>query len=280
MTECAFKEKFVAFIDVMGFKSMIQATERGQGRSVEEIKEILRDLARPQSKERFVRVGPKICPRSQLIDKSLSFEVTQISDCVIISAEVSPAGVINLVEHCWHVVMALLMKGVLVRGYITRGSIIHGGNLILGSGYQAAYERETGVAAFRKEADEKGTPFVELDSLITDYINGDSDECVREMFSRMVKSDGDVTALYPFDRIDNAFTNPFDAAEERKFNSDRRSKVTKLIELINGNIDPKNESALRKTRHYVSALQEQLNACDRKDEIIDALSKSFGLPAS
>jgi hypothetical protein len=114
---------------------------------------------------------------------------------------VSPAGVINLVNHCWGAAIMLLTKGVMVRGYITRGRIYHEGSEFYGTGYHEAYQREAGVTAFKQEADEKGTPFVEVDPEVCAYVRDQTDECVREMFGRFTKHDGEVTALFPFKRL-------------------------------------------------------------------------------
>jgi hypothetical protein len=275
----SFEDKFIAFIDVMGFKSMIEQAERGKGRSLVEIKEILRELARHKSKEFFEKHGPQICPCSPRVDNHLSFQITQVSDCAIISSEVSPAGVINLVNHCWGAAIMLLTKGVMVRGYITRGSVVHDDTTLLGSGYQNAYAQEAGVTAFKKEASEKGTPFVEIDRAVVEYIENQEDACVKEMFSRMVASDGEViTALYPFKRLGHSFAigglgvPPFNPEKEKRSNDIVRQNIRKLIEGVNQYVAIDNEAALGKTRHYVAALEEQLRACDQTDEMIDWLS--------
>src|ERR1700742_680913 len=101
MGEPQFKDKFVGFVDVLGFKSMIEAAEQGKGRSLEEIQALLDELGRTRSKEFFAQYGPQICPRSTCVRKDLDFEITQVSDSAIVSSEVSPAGVINIVNLCW-----------------------------------------------------------------------------------------------------------------------------------------------------------------------------------
>lgn len=277
-----FQQKFVAFIDVMGFKSMVEAAERGEGRTVSEVREILDELAGAKNVDFIRKSGPKICPCSPRIRQDLAFEVTQISDCAVVSAEISPAGLINLVSHCWGAVIMLLTKGVMVRGYVTRGMIIHDGNFLMGTGYQTAYQREAGITAFKIEADEKGTPFVEIDPTVLDYVSEQEDSCVKEMFSRMVESDGEVSVLYPFKRLGHSFAiggfgmPHFDAEKEKRQNDIVRQNIRKLIERVGANVDSANDAALRKTRHYVAALEKQLVACDRTDEAIDALSRPIG----
>jgi hypothetical protein len=75
------------------------------------------------------------------------------------------------------------------RGYITRGSIFHTDSDFLGTGYLKAYEYESErkVTAFKRTADEKGTPFVEVDRVVCEYIQQGDDLCVKNMFSRFVK---------------------------------------------------------------------------------------------
>jgi len=41
-----FKETFIAFIDIFGFKSMIEAAERGEGQSLPEIFQLQAELGR------------------------------------------------------------------------------------------------------------------------------------------------------------------------------------------------------------------------------------------
>ncbi len=282
IVEAGFEEKFVAFIDLMGFKGMVEAAERGERRTVPEIFELMDILGNEKGRAAIHKDGPKICPMSPRVREDLAFEVTQVSDCAIVSAEISPAGVIALVNHCWSAVIMLLTKGVLVRGYITRGSLIHRHGRLLGSGYQDAYARETGIVAFRKEADEKGTPFVEVDPAITSYVAEQSDGCVKEMFSRMVESDGSVTALYPFKRLAHSFSiggigrPAFDPDKEKRSNDNLRKRIMTLIDKVTAGVEPSNTAALGKTRHYIAALVKQIEVCDQTDVMIDRLSQPIG----
>src|SRR5690349_257687 len=115
-----FKEKFVGFIDVLGFKELVREAEAGTGISLDELLTLIQCLGSPKDRERFVNHGPRICPQSQYKSKDLDFRITQISDCAIVSTEISPAGAINLISHCWDSVIELMPKGILCRGFITR----------------------------------------------------------------------------------------------------------------------------------------------------------------
>jgi hypothetical protein len=187
------------------------------------------------------------------VQRDLDFRVTQISDCVIVSAEVSPAGVINLLQHCSRSVNRLLYRGVLCRGFITRGSVYHTDSQIIGSGYQNAYRSEHDVAAFAVSPEDRGTPFVEVDPIACEYVQTHGDNCVRQMFSRMVRTEGGVTALFPFQRIARSFVidKNFDAKKELAENQKMRERIKSLKERVLAMADKSNESAMRKVGHYL-----------------------------
>lgn len=272
-----FKEKFVGFVDILGFKNMIEAAESGTGRTLDEIKALTLDLGTPAERDNYRTYGPSICPHSARIEKSVDFEMTQISDCVIVSAEVSPAGVVNLVGHCWLAAIKLLTKGVMVRGYITRGKIFHKGEEFFGTGYHQAIEGEKGVSAFKREVAEKGTPFIEVDKLVTDYVKDHTDKCVQDMFGRKTKSDGNVTAIFPFQvlghsfMIGGPFAPKFDPAKERKGNDNMRQGLIRMKADVEKYVDQRNPRAVQKAEHYIAALDAQLAICDRTDQMIDRL---------
>lgn len=273
-----FKDKFVAFVDILGFKQMVEAAENGEGRGLAELRELQADLGHAHGAASIRKHGPRICPASPRIAQDLDFQATQISDCVVVSAEVSPAGAIALVNHCWGAAITLLTKGVLVRGYITRGRIFHDGYDVIGTGYQSAYDRERGVTAFRRNADERGTPFVEVDRAVCEYVDQQGDACVREMFGRSVKHDGEVTALFPFKRLNHSFSiggygRPhFDPEREKQSNDTVRKNLHLLKDRLLRYVQPDDEQAMVKVRHYLHALDGQLKQCDRTDELIDKLA--------
>lgn len=277
----AFKEKFVAFVDILGFKAMIEAAERGEGRPLAEIDVLLAELENAKSKSFFESHGPQICPHSSYLQKTLDFEITQVSDCAIVSAEISPAGVVNLVHHCWAIALNLLAKGVMVRGYITRGMIHHEGSKFRGTGYHTAFAREGNVQAFKHEADEKGTPFIEIDASVCKYVAEETDPCVKKMFGRCVKSDGECVAIFPFQSLSHSFIigdymgHKFDPEKERRSNNNLRKWLRDFLTELEKYVDQDNESAQRKVDHYRRALNEQLKICDTTDEFLDSLSAPF-----
>jgi hypothetical protein len=282
MDNIEFKDKFIGFVDILGFKKMVQATAAGTGMPLPELLETLTKFGAPDVRKHFEEYRPTICPGSISIQRDLDFLVTQISDCLIVSSEVSPAGVINLVNHCWGAVIKLLTKGIMCRGYITRGLVYHtDAPQIIGPGYQNAYSHEKEVAAFKREADERGTPFVEVDQAVCNYVMDYGDSCVKEMFSRYVKNDGVVIALFPFKRLAHSFViggflgNKFDPEKEKHSNKNMRLWIENFKERVMSLVDQSNPNAVSKAEHYIAALDAQLEVCERTDEMIDMLNSPY-----
>ncbi len=280
MNDIEFKDKFIAFVDILGFKKMVEASEAGIGMPLPELLEILKMLDAPDGRKDFEKYGLTICPESAYIQRDLDFRVTQISDCVIVSSEVTPAGVINLVYYCWRVVINLLTKGIMCRGYITRGSIYHTDVQFIGSGYQKAYSKEREVDAFKREADERGTPFVEVDQSVCNYVRESGGACAKDMFSRFVKDDGGVMALFPFKRLSHSFggffgSSKIDAEEEKRSNNNVRLWIENFKKQVSALVDHSNPNAVSKADHYIAALNAQLEVCKGTDEIIDKLNSPF-----
>jgi hypothetical protein len=275
-----FEDKFIAFIDVLGFKGMVASSEAGTGMPLAGLLELLKKLGDGSERARFDKYGPTCCPMAPRVDKNMNFRVTQISDCAIVSSEVSPAGAINLVSHCWGSVIELMAQGIMCRGYIKRGRIYHTDSQVIGTGYQEAYAAESKVSAFKHEADDRGTPYVEVDSEVSAYIESQPDACVKEMFKRMVKRDEETVVLFPFQRLQHSFIvagfgRTFEPERELKSNDNLRNNIRRYKAKIEALVDPKNASAQAKAKHYLRALDEQLLACDKTDEAIHMLSKPF-----
>lgn len=278
----AFSDKFIAYVDVLGFKGLVSDSERGAGLPLSELLKLLECLGTGSERAKFAEYGPTCCPGSLRRDKHLDFRALQISDCVIVTTEISPAGVINLVSHCWGAVITLLTHGIMCRGYIKRGSVYHTDRQVIGSGYQDAYEAEGSVSAFKREADDRGTPYVEVDSAVTAYIADQGDKCVSEMFSRMIKRDGDAVVLFPFKRLTHEFmiTSAFDASKEREVNQNLRVLIGNIKARVWSFVNQSDPRAVAKAKHYIAALDEQLAVCDNTDEVIETLLGPFPAPCN
>jgi hypothetical protein len=269
-----YKEKVVAFVDVLGFKTLVESSENGTGKTLSELMGLVKHLGSSEDVNRIRTRGPSLCPLSPFVQRDLDFQLTQITDCVVVSAEVSPVGALSVIDHCWGAVITLLLKGLMCRGYITQGKVHHTESQLIGPGYQKAYAKESEVSAFRRAADERGTPFVEIDPILCKYIDETNDGCVKEMFSRMVKTNEDTTVLYPFKRIGHSFIlmGPgieFNPEREKKAVQNVREGIHMMKEKLMLHVDRSNTRAIQKVEHYIHALDLQLEACDRTDYLIE-----------
>ena len=90
MSEIEFKEKFIGFVDILGFKQLVEKAERGIGITLQELLELVKELGTPEDRREVEKYGPTICPGSKYLQRDLDFRLTQISDCVI--GNRSPGG--------------------------------------------------------------------------------------------------------------------------------------------------------------------------------------------
>jgi hypothetical protein len=259
---------------------MVADSESGTGLPLSQILGLLKNFGSPDERQKYESHGPFLCPCSPRIANNIDFRLSQISDCAVISTEVSPAGAINLISFCWGIAMRFLQRGILCRGHITRGHIYHSADQFIGTGYQNAYAAESNVSLFQRGPDDKGTPFIEVDNDFCQYIKDSSDACVKEMFGRLTRSDGEGVAIFPFQRLQHSFliaglNIKFDPNKEREANGNVRKWIKTMKENVLSFADARNPKAMRKIEHYIEALDAQLAACDETDKFIDKLCQPF-----
>lgn len=276
----SYTKKFIAFVDILGFKGMVEASETSE-EALNSLIKITGMLGTGKEREQYAQYGPLTCPNAPRIDKDLDFRVTQISDCVIISAESSPAGLINLVTNCWQISIRLLQSGILCRGFITEGSVYHTDTQVIGPAYQAAYASESTVTAFKRLTDEKGTPFIEIDDKICQYVSAHTDQCVKTMFERLTSFDGSKYAIFPFKRLDHEFGfggifGQFDPKTHLDSVQTIRGWIRDMKEKILENCKGGGPSATAKAQHYLDALDRQLIALGKTEEMICFLQQPVG----
>lgn len=263
--ELHFRDKFIAFVDILGFKSKVEAAERGDGLTLSQLLELCSELSQISHSKNISEYGPIICPKSRCESRQLDYTVTQVSDCAVISTEVSPAGIVNLLQHISACVFGLMTKGIMVRGYISRGNVFHCGNQILGTAYQTSLEKERQVVAFRLASDQCSTPFVEVDPRVVTYIKTETDSCVREMFRRMVKVDENgIAVVFPFDKLVNLVGGNFgDTREFQRSLRIVREWIQTFKERLESEAPHSSTEANQKVKYYRKFLDEQLKECNK-----------------
>ena len=277
----ALTEKFIGFVDIMGFKSLMAGADTGNGMSHSELFNLLKLLGSDADRAERIKYGSKICPHAPFLQRDVDFHITQQFDCAVVSAELSPAGAINVLSHCWGACFALLSKGLMCRGYIKRGLAYHTEKVVFGPGHVDVVEKEKQVSFFKSDSDRSGTPFIEVDKDVVDYIATQPDACVKEMAGRMMRTESGLTAIFPVKRLNHSFMiggfgmPKFNPEKEKTSLNNVRGWIRQMKLDVQKYIDLNNESAVTKGGHYIGMLDQQLLACDETERAIDALSRPF-----
>ena len=158
-----YENKIVAFVDILGFKQLIETTKT----LPERLKKIIDQI---QYLKAWDSTGPNkwtsqsLFSQDDLVINAPSSEqdkyniqdivtCTSISDCIIVSVPFDDGTfhqhLSALVSELSFIGSKLLLSGVAIRGAITVGKIIHAkSNLLLGPAYVEAYQLEENVAVY------------------------------------------------------------------------------------------------------------------------------------
>ncbi|MYG14708.1 MAG: hypothetical protein F4171_18225 [Gammaproteobacteria bacterium] len=260
----SFKDKLIAFIDILGYKSKVEAAERGSKADLASLLEQCSKLRQPSHVEAISLHGPMICPDSKHVSRTLDYEVSQVSDSALVSVEVSPAGVANLLYHVSAAVGSLLRRGSMVRGYVCRGRIYHSGNMFLGTGYNNAVSQEKKVRAFRLPSDGPSTPFVEIDSAVVEYVKNETDPCVQEMFERLTASDAvGITVIHPVKRLFSMAASGFSLEQVERNLGVVIGWIERFLSELESQSPEHDSMANAKAKYYRRFLNEELEKCKR-----------------
>ena len=273
--EPEFQEKFIAFVDILGFEAKVADAAGRKELQLADLLEFCASLSQEAHTKGIAEYGPMICPKSPCLARNLDYQVTQISDCAIISAEISPAGVINVLHHVASSVYGLMSKGVMVRGYISRGKIYHTDQQVIGPGYLEAFHKEKKVVAFGLPHDTTSTPFVEIDPAVVNFINAEADSCVRDAFQDMSKVDPQERAvIFPFRQLARiAGQNIMNAELCKESIRVGREWIGIYLQRLESQAPAENTDASEKVRYYRELLQEQLEEFDRIEEALATLQE-------
>ena len=261
-------DKFIVFLDVLGWKSFVRKTEEENNLSVRKAVDILQLIEKVLNtkKDMCSKDGPDICREAPKKQNDVDFCFTMSSDSVVISTEVSQAGLINLLHCCHAIYFSLIMrKGLMCRGYIVQGPIYHTEDHCLGTGLGDTVDGEKQVSIFRTEDGESGTPFIELDRRVIQFINEEvTDPCVKQVLKELVYIQNDVGAIFPFRRLDpGLYSTPDLDEEESKRRADAVMTWIETAESMMKNlVDPTCEKVLRRQQILGCMLDRQREVCE------------------
>lgn len=135
-----YDDRIVCFIDILGFKSIINQTIDKDGNDKEEEIKLINET---------LSLGLEILDLDEKYKLAKSKVVTQFSDSFVISFLVNERSEIfyTLIE-IQHLIMNFMVKGILVRGGIAYGKLIHNDKVVFGPGLVKAYETESRAALY------------------------------------------------------------------------------------------------------------------------------------
>jgi hypothetical protein len=150
MSRRRFQQRFIAFVDILGFSSIVKRMSR-EDRLFTTVRDALKGLDRQARdfqhyrRERNEKREAALRTGAVPIAGNSNLQMTAFSDCYVLS-EVFPA---------WHVLAAVqalgtrfLEEGILTRGAVVHGDAYHSGRVLFGPGIVEAYTLESDVAKY------------------------------------------------------------------------------------------------------------------------------------
>ncbi|MFT4300374.1 MAG: hypothetical protein QM579_01340 [Desulfovibrio sp.] len=149
-----YENRFVAFIDILGFTALIGKIEENNNLDNPSFKAIISALnflseESVESNGQHDLVIYKSAESGSMIDIELGDpRINYISDCAIISTEGTFDGFKALCNKLTKFSTDLACDGIFLRGAITYGQVYHHGPILFGSAYMRAYKLEGEVAVY------------------------------------------------------------------------------------------------------------------------------------
>lgn len=123
-----YQKRFVAFVDILGFKAMIGQVETGLIKP-----EVISDILLA------IRSNARVARRHI---------ATNMSDSIVMSAPLTTGGLESIIVSLEILTRRLLRLGIFLRGAVVVGSIFHNENSIFGQGLIDAFQLESKSAVY------------------------------------------------------------------------------------------------------------------------------------
>jgi hypothetical protein len=126
-----YSERYVAFVDILGFKEIVRRSAQSD-RMVDELVKLLGSMGE----------------RNTPLEKTLGddFRAQNFSDAIVMSETVSAKGLSHLLYQVQELALSVLPKGLLIRGGICKGGLYQEGSVLFGPAFIEAYRLESSVA--------------------------------------------------------------------------------------------------------------------------------------
>lgn len=179
-----YEQRIVAFIDILGFRSLIDRTISADGSDeTSRIDEVVRAF------QSIIEIWQRDEPTQSLDrDEPSSKQVTIFSDSIVVSFRVDePSEVFQtLLEIKW-LIMSLLNQRILCRGAVTMGKLIHNSKYLFGPALIEAYTLESKAALYPRVILERS--IIEAGSRLKRRDNRRSEEL--ESIESLLEADSD-----------------------------------------------------------------------------------------
>ena len=148
-TSDRYEDRYVAFVDILGFKELIGASSRDDPEIGPSLIFNALDIRHHSVKDSFFSLLGLPSPDDNVLD----FKVHSFSDCVVASCRKTPEGLGLLLFFCWQMSSDWLSKSFLSRGGLACGKLLHRANsggaaVIFGPAFNQAYKLESEVADY------------------------------------------------------------------------------------------------------------------------------------
>ncbi|MES2809362.1 MAG: hypothetical protein V4619_12090 [Bacteroidota bacterium] len=158
------EDRFVAFIDILGFKDYIITYEKNNDYDLlHKIKSILNFMQEETEESHYWSDLPVYELRDgKMYEYELGHpKMTYVSDCIIISADGDMDGFKGLSQKIHKIITELAVDGIFCRGAISKGKLFHHDKILFGTAYMKAYQLEVKAVY----------PRVIIDPEILDFFN-------------------------------------------------------------------------------------------------------------
>lgn len=203
-TAFEYEERIVAFIDILGFRSLVNSTIDRETSEVDSDKlKILGDSLM------LIKRGFK--DSLEDIQKPSDFQITYFSDSIVVSFPSSVENLSIVFKTLKCIQIELIEQGILLRGGIVQGKVLHTPDMILGPAMINAYDLESKSALY---------PRITIDP-----------EIIHHYFPDEFLADDDLKAAIKID-FDNTFYIDYfkglitqSSEEEKKYYSNLRKLI-------------------------------------------------------
>jgi hypothetical protein len=159
-----YRTKYVVFMDILGFKELVEEADRG-----------------PETRGKLLRALTRL-KRTATANPHFGLRLSHFSDSLILSVDHSPKGLAQLLLSVDLIVFNLLQLDVFVRGGMAIGGVHHDEDFVYGLAVNAAYELEQ---------TKPGNPWI----LVSDQVANDM---ISSGFGHYLERDPDEEVSRPF----------------------------------------------------------------------------------